>query len=268
MENVFEQLLAESTTASNAQAGTDAASTNSNLPELGSEYDLDFTTDEFDDDTADTAGDDEELTASENNNVVSTQSVQATVETPTNQAFAQMRVQNKELSEKLNALDAIAKASGLKDVDDLIAKSKEAQIRKQAQADGIPEAVARELAEMREFIEQSKKRDIQQAYQAKERALVGNLNEFIKANNLSDSSIQQLSDNLTNDGFSNDYLMDLPKAALNRILSSYVGTNTQKNLERKDAIRNELPLNQASSKVSNETVLKQIDDLARQLAGK
>lgn len=266
MENVFEQLLAESTTA-DAQAGADTASTNSNLPDLGSEYDLDFTTDETTDDTADYAEDDAELTDSEED-VESTQSVQATVETPTNQAFAQMRVQNKELSDKLNALDAIAKASGLKDVDDLIAKSKEAQIRKQAQADGIPEAVAKELAEMREFIEQSKQRDIQQAYQAKEQAFVGNLNDFIKTNNLSDKSVQQLSDNLTKDGFSNDYLMGLPKAALNRILSSYIGTNPQKNLERKDAIRNELPLNQASSKVSNETVLKQIDDLARQLAGK
>jgi hypothetical protein len=264
MENVFEQILADSTTA-DAQAGATTASTNSNVPELGSEYDLDFTTDETED-TADYAEDTAELTDSED--VESTQSVQATVETPTNQAFAQMRVQNKELSEKLNALDAIAKASGLKDVDDLIAKSKEAQIRKQAQADGIPEAVAKELAEMREFIEQSKQRDIQQAYQAKEQAFVGNLNDFIKTNNLSDKSVQQLSDNLTKDGFSNDYLMGLPKAALNRILSSYIGTNPQKNLERKDAIRNELPLNQASSKVSNETVLKQIDDLARQLAGK
>lgn len=264
MENVFGQLLTESTAVNNAQSGTDTVSTNSTTPELGSEYDLDFTTDETED-TADYAEDTAELTGSED--VESTQSVQATVETPTNQAFAQMRVQNKELLEKLNALDAIAKASGLKDVDDLIAKSKEAQIKQQAKANGIPEALAKELAEMRDFIEQSKQRDIQQAYQAKEKAFVGNLNEFIKGNNLSDSSVQQLSDNLVKDGFSNDYLMDLPKTALNRILSSYVGTN-QKNLERKDAIRNELPLNQSSTKVSNETILKQIDDLARQFAGK
>ena len=83
-------------------------------------------------------------------------------------------------------------------------------------------------------------------------------------------------------------LMDMPKAALNKILSSYVGTDYQKNLERKNTIRKELPINQ-SSKIDNESLLieesleteneiinpndneslnKDLDNLAKQLAGK
>ena len=61
--------------------------------------------------------------------------------------------------------------------------------------------------------------------------------------------------------------MNLPKAALNRILSSYVGTNIQKNLERKESIKNELPLSQ-TSKIDTQGINKQIDDLAKQWAGK
>ena len=59
----------------------------------------------------------------------------------------------------------------------------------------------------------------------------------------------------------------MPKAALNRILSSYVDTNYQKSLERKDNIRKELPINQ-TSKVDTVSLNKEIDVLAKALAGK
>ena len=61
--------------------------------------------------------------------------------------------------------------------------------------------------------------------------------------------------------------MDMPKTALNKVLSSYVDTKYQKNLERKNTIRKELPINQ-SSKIDTQSLNKEIDALARQLAGK
>jgi hypothetical protein len=61
--------------------------------------------------------------------------------------------------------------------------------------------------------------------------------------------------------------MDLPKSALNKILSAYTGASVQKVLAQKEAIRNELPINQ-SSQVSQDTLNKSIDDIARLLAGK
>lgn len=248
MENVFGEVL-EGTTETNT-AGDTTVSTNNSTPELGHEYDLEIP-----------GENDLEVDAT---NEVSSEPVQEHND-PTSQAFAQMRIQNKEFSNKINELDAIAKAAGLKGVDDLIEKSKEAQIKAEAKNKGIPEEVAKELADFREFKEQYQQDKENAIYQAKEQNLVNNLQNFISENKLSKESVNKLSDDLEKDGITNDYLMDLSKNALNRILSAYVGTNVQKNIERKEAIKQELPLNQ-TSKINTESINKQIDDLARQWA--
>lgn len=263
MENVFEDLLGESTSSTETQT-SEVSSSATETSELGEEFTLDvddLLSDENENIESEQSDEDEETEVTiedDNDNVV---------DNPTNSAFAQMRTQNKEYANKLNELDALAKAAGLRDVDDLIAKSKEAQIKKQAQAQGIPTEVARELAEMREFREEIRTRDAQAAQQAKEQTLVNNVQNFISQNNLAKDTVQKLSDSLEKDGLTLDYLMDLPKAALNRVLTSYIGGANQKNLERKDAIKNELPLSQ-TSKIDNNALLKEIDDLARQFAGK
>lgn len=253
MENVFDEVLGS---APEADVTTDeSVSTNTDNSELGSEYDLDLSEVEGDSETDEQVSGEDTTTSNEAS------------DNPTNHAFAQMRVQNKEYSDKINELDAIAKAAGLSGVDDLIAKSKEAQIKKEAQSKGISEELARELAEMRDFKSRYEQDKIEAAYKAKESALVNNLQTFITTNKLSQDAVNKLSDDLSKDGLTNEYLMDLPKGALNRILSSYVGTDIQKNLERKEAIKNELPLNQ-TSKIDTQSINKQIDDIAKQWAGK
>ena len=256
MENVFEELVGANVEQDQQET---AAESTPVADALGEDYTLDV----------DNLLAEEDEAASQNEDAPEIDVVEEddNVTNPTNSAFAQMRVQNKQYANKLNELDAIAKAAGLKDVDELIAKSKEASIKRQAKEQGIPEAVAQELAEMREFREEVRQKEVEQAQKAKEQSLVNNLQAFISDNNLSKEAVQKLSDNLENDGFSLEYLMDLPKGALNRILGSYTGSTLQKNLERKDAIKNELPLNQ-SSKIDNNALLKEIDDLARQFAGK
>jgi hypothetical protein len=264
MENIFSDIQGTGTSQEITQTSNTVESTNNNIATLGEEFNLDFTPDEnSENSTAATEGG----TTEQQNQQEITSTTNAEVNNPTNQAFAQMRTQNKEYETKINELDALAKAAGLQGVDDLIAKTKENQIKRTAQSQGIPVEVARQLAEMQEFREQYEQDKEMAAYQAKEQTFVNNLQEFIGANNLSSESVQKLSDNLIKDGFNNDVLMGLPKGALNRILSSYTGANNQKMLERKDNIRNELPLNQ-TSQVSNDTVLKEIDDIARQFAGK
>lgn len=256
MENVFEELVGANVEQDQQETATESTPV---ADELGEDYTLDV------DDLL--AEEDEATSKNEETPEIDVVEEDDNVTNPTNSAFAQMRVQNKQYANKLNELDAIAKAAGLKDVDELIAKSKEASIKRQAKEQGIPEAVAQELAEMREFREEVRQKEVEQAQKAKEQSLVNNLQAFISDNNLSKEAVQKLSDNLENDGFSLEYLMDLPKGALNRILGSYTGSTLQKNLERKDAIKNELPLNQ-SSKIDNNALLKEIDDLARQFAGK
>ena len=252
MENVFDDVLGGTTDTSIADEGV---GTNTDTSELGSEYDLDLPEVEGETDT------------NEQTNIGEGDSYIEEPSNPTNQAFAQMRVQNKEYSDKINELDAIAKAAGLNGVDDLIAKSKEAQIRNEAKSKGIPEEVARELAEMRDFRDQYEQDKAEAAYRAKEATLVGNLQDFIASNKLSQDSVNKLSNDLLKDGITNDYLMDLPKGALNKILGAYIGSDIQRNLEKKEAIKNELPLNQ-TSKIDTQSVNKQIDDLAKQWAGR
>lgn len=252
MENVFETVLAGTT-----ETESESVSTNTDTSELGSEYDLDLSE----------ITEEQEETEAISNDDTNEDEYEEAYENPTNQAFAQMRVQNKEYSTKINELDAIAKASGLNGVDDLIAKAKEAQIRNEAKSKGISEDVARELAEMRDFREQYEQDKADAAFKAKETTFVNNLQSFITDNKLSKTAVDKLSNDISKDGLTNEYLMELPKSALNRILSSYVGTDIQKNLERKEAIKNELPLNQ-TSKIDTQSVNKQIDDLAKQWAGR
>lgn len=251
MENVLDNVLGGT-----PEAGNQAEVPSTDTSELGSEYDLDLSDiQEQDDLSDDETGNDEDS------------SQEVDLESPSNQAFKQMRVQNKEYATKINELNEIAKKAGLKDVDDLIAKSKEAQIKAEAKNKGISEDMARELAEFREFKEQYRQDQEAAAYRAKESTLVTNLQAFISDNNLSKDAVDRLSNDLEKDGITNEYLMDLPKKALNKILGAYVGTNIQKNLERREAIKNELPLSQ-TSKIDAQGINKQIDDLAKQWAGK
>ena len=190
-----------------------------------------------------------------------------TQETPTNRAFAQMRTQNKELQNKFEELDNLAKSLGMNDVDDLIAAVKETQIQQTAKSQGIPVEVARELDEMRALKNSIIAEREERAVAEKEKTFVSNLQEFVDNNNLSNSAVDKLSQDLERDGFTVDELMNMNPNALNRVLNSYVDTSYQKNLERKNNIRRELPINQ-TSKLDTESLNKEIDQLARQLAGK
>ena len=243
MENVFEEMLADSTAADETEE-----------TEFDHSYDL------SDEDLADPEEDNEtsEETASEE--------VEEPVQTPTNQAFAQMRVQNNEYSQKISELDGLAKSLGLNGVDDLITKAKEAQVQREAKTKGIPMEVAQELAEIRELKDSFIAEREQTEKENRERTFVSNVQDFVKANKLQDSAIDKLSQDLEKDGLEIETLMDMPKSALNRILSSYIDVN-QKNLDRKSAIKKELPINQ-SSKIDNKVLNQEIDALAKQLAGK
>lgn len=242
MENVFEEMLAESTAADETEE-----------TEFDHSYDL------SDEDLADPEEDNE--TSEE-----ASEEVEEPVQTPTNQAFAQMRVQNNEYSQKISELDGLAKSLGLGGVDDLITKAKEAQVQREAKTRGIPMEVAQELAEIRELKDSIVAEREQTIQENRERTFVSNVQDFVKANKLQDSAIDKLSQDLEKDGLEIETLMDMPKSALNRILSSYIDVN-QKNLDRKSAIKKELPINQ-SSKIDNKALNQEIDALAKQLAGK
>ena len=251
MENVFEDLLAGGTTVDDN--GTIATEEN----DFDHSYDLNLEdlVDEGEENDSVNAGDE----GGEAPFIPDT--------TPTNNAFAQMRTENKQYSQKIAEIDALAKALGMENIDDFIAKAKDAQTQLEAKKAGVPVEFAKEIAEIRALKNDILAERQQNVQEARERSFVSNVDAFVKANNLSESAVNKLSQDLENDGLEIEALMDMPAAALNRILSSYVGTNYQKNLERKDTIRKELPINQAS-KVDAVSLNREIDDFARQLAGK
>ena len=262
MENVFEELIGNAD--ANDSVDTTASVQNNDAgDDFDHTYDLDINNLSDEDDS------DEDILPVNvaDNNQDATPNVSNEGNNPTNAAFAQMRTQNKELQNALNEINALAQSAGLKDYNELIAKSKEAQLKRQAQSQGIPLEVARELEDFRAFKAQYQQDKEQAIVQQKERTFVSNVNEFVQSNGLTGSSIDKLSQDLEKDGLSVETLMDLPKSALNRILNSYVGADYQKNLERKSAIKKELPINQ-SSKIDSNVLNKEIDTLAKQLAGK
>ena len=250
MENVFDGLLAGGTTADETSA-----------IEEGEDFDHSF------DLNLEDLIEDEGEGNSESVNDEGGEAPVVNDTTPTNNAFAQMRTENKQYSQKIAEIDAIAKSLGMENIDDFIAKAKDAQTQLEAKKTGVPVEFAKEIAEIRALKNDILAERQQNAQEARERQFVSNVDAFVKSNKLSEAAVNKLSQDLENDGLEIEALMDMPAAALNRILSSYVGTNYQKNLERKDTIRKELPINQAS-KVDTVSLNREIDDFARQLAGK
>ena len=253
MENVFEELLATGTVDNND---------NGTIEEEGEDfdhsYDLnleDLISDEGEN-TNQGEADDEGGVAPTNVDV-----------NPTNNAFAQMRTENKQFAQKIAEIDNLAKSLGMQNIDDFIAKAKDAQVQLQAKKTGVPVEFAREIEEIRALKNDILADRANAAKEARESTFVSNVNAFIESNQLSEAAVDKLSQDLEKDGLEMEALMDMPKAALNRILSSYVGANYQKNLERKNTIKRELPISQASQ-VDTVSLNKGIDDFARQLAGK
>ena len=253
MESVFEEMLSEGTPGDNNSAIEDTGEDFDHSFDLNLE---DLIEDEGEENPGQANDEGGEPPVVNNNDV-----------TPTNNAFAQMRTENKQYSQKIAEIDALAQSLGMKNIDDFIAKAKDAQIQLQAKKTGVPVEFAKEIEEIRALKNDILAERETNAQEARQRTFVSNVDSFIKANNLTESAVDKLSQDLEKDGFEIDKLMDLTPAALNRILGSYVGTNYQKNLERKNTIRKELPISQAS-KVDTVSLNREIDDFAKQLAGK
>lgn len=255
MENVFEELLAEGTSDSN-----NTASTTEDF-----DHTFDLTDEDFEQDTEEGAESTDTGNAEEGNTDEGNAGNGLT--NPSNSAFAQMRTQNKEYSDKITEVDNLVKSLGLKDIDDFIAKAKNTQVQKEAKSKGISPEVAQELAEIRELKDSMIAERANAAKENMEKNFVSNVEAFIQENKLSKTAVDKLSQDLENDGLKLDALMAMPKTALNRILSSYVDTTYQKSLERKETIKKEMPINQ-TSKVDTNSINKSLDAIAKQLAGK
>ena len=177
MENVFEELLGESTAANENEPAADESFDHSydlTNEDLGEDEDLDDETDAQDD-----------------NSNESNQPVNAT-----NAAFAQMRTQNKEYQNKISEFENLAKSLGMKDADEFLTKAKQAQVQREAKQKGIPLEVAQELEEMRNLRDEINAEREEAEIKAKESNFVSNLRTFVNDNKLSEAAVDKLSQEL------------------------------------------------------------------------
>ena len=248
MEKAFEDVLSGA-----GNTATEPTST------LGPEYDLDLS--DLDTEVEEPQADDGQGEATDPT---------PPVDNPTNTAFAQMRVRNKQLEGVYSDLDEIAKSVGLAGAEEFITKAKAQKEAKDAQAKGIPVEIAKELQELSNKIKSMEAEKVNEQRQAKERELAGTLQSFIKDNGLTENDVNVLGNTLDRDGLSMDVLMNMSPSAQKKIFKAYYGKDnsnqTQKQLERKNAIKNELPISQTNKAPID--LNKQIDDLAKQMAGR
>lgn len=181
-------------------------------------------------------------------------------------AFAKLRTENKKYKDMIDFFDQRAKAMGLADIEDLMNKTKEAELKKEAEKQGIPLEYAKRLKELEDKVATQDAENANRIAQEKANRVKFTLDDFVQANKLGDKEVQKLAKDLLSDGITFDFLSTIPENTIPKILKSYLPDNVskQKELEKKEKIKKELPLNSKSS-TSTKTQEDDIEKIAKML---
>ena len=155
---------------------------------------------------------------------------------------------------------------GLADIEDLMNKTKEAELKKEAEKQGIPLEYAKRLKELEDKVATQDAENANRIAQEKANRVKFTPDDFVQANKLGDKEVQKLAKDLLSDGITFDFLSNIPENTIPKILKSYLPDNVskQKELEKKEKIKKELPLNSKSS-TSTKTQEDDIDKIAKML---
>lgn len=176
------------------------------------------------------------------------------------QAFARMRTELKEANNNLDAaksviqfFDVRAKQMGLNGIQDLMEKTVESELNKQAQERGVPVDVLRRLNELENKVQQQDIERDNLIRNQKEREVNHTFDTFMQNHSLSQQDVNKLANDLVKDGFSFDALMNMPSSAVTKILNSYLPNDAlkQETLAKKEQIRKEVPVTGNTSSGSN-----------------
>ena len=182
------------------------------------------------------------------------------------EAFARLRTENKKYKDTIEFFDQRAKAMGLEGIEDLISKTKEAEIKKEAEKQGIPLEYAKRLRELEEKVATQDAENANRIALEKSNRVKNTLDGFVAANKLGEKDVQKLAKDLLTDGITLEFLSNIPENTIPRILKSYLPNEVskQKELEKKEKIKKELPLS-SKSNTSNNTQEDEIDKIAKML---
>lgn len=182
-------------------------------------------------------------------------------------AFAKLRTENKQYKQVIDFFDLKAKEMGLEGVNDLIAKTQEAELAKEAKKENIPVEYLRKLKELEAKVNLQEQEKAQQIQMATEARVKNSLDGFVEANKLDTKAVNKLAKDLIADGITIDFLSKVPESTISRILNSYLPNEVkkQRELEKKEKIKKELPLT-SKSNTSTNTQEDDIDKIAKMLA--
>lgn len=182
------------------------------------------------------------------------------------EAFIRLRTENKQYKDTINFFDERAKAMGLSGIQDLIEKTKEAEIKKEAEKNNIPLEYAKRLRELEEKVAHQDAENANRIAMEKSNRVRNSLDSFVQANGLDSKAVQKLAGDLLTDGITLDFLSNVPENTIPRILKSYLPNeiSKQKELEKKEKIKREVPLS-SKSNTSNNTQEDEIDKIAKLL---
>lgn len=182
------------------------------------------------------------------------------------EAFARMRTENKELSNIVKFFDQKAKEMGMKDINELIEKTNEADLAKKAKSEGIPLEIAKKIQELEQRVETQEAERVKAIEAAKDTQVKNALDSFVQTNKLDDKQVNKLAKDLIADGINLDFFKDMPTNTINRILKSYLPStiNKQKELEKKEKIKKEVP-NAGRSNGSSTSQEDEIDNIVKMI---
>lgn len=186
------------------------------------------------------------------------------------QAFARMRTELKQKSSDLeNAnnviefFDVRAKQMGLSGIQELMQKTVEADMAKQAEKQGIPVDVLKRINDLETKVRQQDAERENLVRSQKEQAVNYVFDNFVRSHSLGQNDVNKLANDLVADGFNFDALMNMPSSAVTKILNSYLPNESlkQEALVKKEQIKKEVPpTGSTSSKVD---LSSEIDKIAK-----
>ncbi len=179
-------------------------------------------------------------------------------------AFIKLRQESQGYKKIVDYFDAKAKEMGFSGVDELIKKQDEADLKKKAEAQGIPLEIAKKLQSLEAEMDEMKTKDAERIENEKKARLNSTIGSFIDSNKLSKDQVSKIADGLAKDSISIEMLSELPSTTVTRILKSYMPETIarQKQIEKVEKAKKELPVDANTSNNSSQ-VDDEIDKIAK-----
>lgn len=280
MDKTFEDIISETLQdLDTGNEGTDDSQVDTDLEGTTESDDNQVDAETVDDETVDDETVDDETVDDESKDdeaddeVLDEEVIEPGINQKDAKAFARMRTELKQSNEALlqsqeiiNFFDEKAKQMGLAGIEDLMEKTKEADLNKQAEERGIPVDVLKRLDELEDRVREQDIEKEELEIAKKEQSINHTFEKFMQNHSLGTKEVDKLADDLFKDGFSLEVLMDMPESAVSKILESYIPSDVlkQESIAKKEQIKKEVPPTGNSS--SNTTLDDEIDKIAKMWA--